>query len=536
MENMFLKEATRGAGTALTDNGAISYASTGKNLLDQFAKSGTARNRDLTTVFAEQSFLWAEDNLTALRFPFYLRMVTRKTHLFDGNTTETVQRGQGAKDEALKRMLWLAYYQPDYFYKNLWLVPIVGSWKDLWTLMYMDNDGYLKKEEFYKVIAEGINDTYHKELVKKYLPRIRSNHKCITTWAKKTNNLAKSFASFVGWNAKQYRIFKSSGIAHEFQQYICQGLYNKLDFKKIPGRALSLMLKDGGKFLQRHNLYNSYIEWIKTQPVAKFTGYVYELGMQCPTNRTYGPQLSLAQKLTIDKQFDGLIKLAKTDNGGIKGNVWALLDTSGSMNQEVRGTKAKCCDIATSLAVYFATLNEGAFHKSVLAFDNTSHLHKLSGTFTEMLMNLPSVGCGGTNFQGAIDEIIKIRKSNPNIPLTDYPKTLLAISDMQFNKSNNNMETNYESMKRKLYEAFPKDFVDDMKFIWWHVTNSYKDFPSTIDHPGTYNFSGFDGAIISLLLGGEDTIDEETGKVISPSMEDLVNKALTQEVLLQINM
>lgn len=58
--------------------------------------------------------------------------------------------------------------------------------------------------------------------------------------------------------------------------------------------------------------------------------------------------------MTIDKQFDGLIKLAKSDNGGIKGNVWCCLDTSGSMNACIHGLKdVRCCDIANSLAVYF---------------------------------------------------------------------------------------------------------------------------------------------------------------------------------------
>ena len=39
---------------------------------------------------------------------------------------------------------------------------------------------------------------------------------------------------------------------------------------------------------------------------------------------------------------------------------------------------------------------------------------------------------GSTNFQSVVDEIVRIRKSNPNIPLEDYPSTLLVVSDMQF--------------------------------------------------------------------------------------------------------
>ena len=528
MENLFLKEMRQGAGSAYTANGAISYASVGSVLADQFGKAGSARNRELADVFTDQTNLWNENNLSGLTFPFYLRMITRKTHLFNDNLTDKVQMGQGAKDESFKRLLWLAYYQPDTFYKNLWLLPLIGSWKDLWVLMYMDNSNYLNRNKFYELIAEGINDPYHSNLIKKYLPRIRSNKKCSTDWAKKTNQFAKEFISFVGWTAKEYRIFKSSGTAHTFQQYMCHGLYDKLNFNCIPGRALFNLSKNNGEFFNRHNLYDKYITWIKNQPTVKFTGYVYELVKQVKYNT------SLLQKLTLDKQFDGLIELAKKDNNRISENVWVLLDTSGSMSCTIPGTDITCSNIANSLAVYFATLNQGAFHKSVLAFDSTSKLYNLSGSFTEMLSNLPYVGCGGTNFQGAIDEIIRVRKNNPNIPLSDYPKVLIAVSDMQFNPAGNNFETNYMLMKKNLYSEFPKDFVDDMKFIWWHVCARYKDFPSTIDHPGTYNISGFDGSIINLLLGTDANTSENTNT--HSSIEEIISKALSQEVLLQLTL
>lgn len=531
-QNLFL--ANLGKGAALTANGAISNSTTGRLLVDQFSKAGSSTDRNIQEVFADQSSVWGEDALSALRFAFYLRMITRKVKMFGGEQTDVVQRGQGNKDESLKRMLWVALYHPDTFYKNLWILPLVGSWKDLWTLLTMSDE--LNKEEFFKTMAEGINDESQRGLILKYLPRIRSNKKCVSEWSKKSNQLAKDFCDFLGWKAEHYRKFKSSGVAHKFQQLICGGLYDKIDFNQIPGKALTLMLKDGGTFLKKHNLYDKYVEWIKNQPVAKFTGFVYELGMQCPTTNGNAKLLSFVQKMTIDKQFDGLIKLAKSDDGGIKGNVWCCLDTSGSMNTSICGLKdVRCCDIANSLAVYFSTLNEGAFHKSVLGFDNVSKFYQLSGSFTDMMFNLPYVGCGGTNFQGAIDEIIRVRLSNPTIPLTDFPKTLLVISDMQFNRSGSS--SNHEEAKRKLKTAFPKDFVDNMKFVWWHVTSQYKDFPSSISDPGTYMFSGFDGAIISLLLGGDTTVvDDNTGEKRELSMEEMVQKALSQELLLQLKM
>ena len=60
--------------------------------------------------------------------------------------------------------------------------------------------------------------------------------------------------------------------------------------------------------------------------------------------------------------------------------------------------------------------------------------------------------------------------ANPNIPLEDYPSTLLVVSDMGFNPTNNWRyqrdevleQTNYEAMKSKLYGCFPTEFVDNM--------------------------------------------------------------------------
>lgn len=537
--NSFVREATMGT-NARTENGALSYSSIGTELLDQFAKAGTYRGRNINDVFAQQSALWNENPENALLFPFYLRMVTRKTKMFDSET-EKVQRGQGVRDEAFKRLLWIANYHPEVFYKNLWVLPIVGSWKDLWVLLTMDNS--LNKKEFFNVIAMGINNDYHRELVKKYMPRIRSNKLCKTEWAKRTNSLAKEFCSFVGWSAKDYRIFKSTGKAHEFQRVICARLYDNLNFKAIPGKALLNLVS--GNFLQKHGLEEKYMSWLKNQPVAKFNGYPYELALKCRPYRSYYYSnnrniMPAALKFTLDKQFANLIETAKSDNGAIKGNVWCALDTSGSMTSPIsRDSNVTSFDVAVGLGIYFSTLNEGEFHKNVIMFDNTSEVIHLKGDFTDMYQQITSRrdAMGGTNFQSVIDEIVRIRKKNPNIPLEDYPTTLLVVSDMQFNPTDNYWSTptpeddatNYEEAKAKLSKVFPKEWVNDFKFVWWHVNGRTTDFPSNMDCGGTYNFSGFDGSVISFLLGKNTT--SPNGDKKTPAMEDIIKDVFAQETL-----
>jgi hypothetical protein len=543
MSNGFIKANTIGAGAngARTENGAISYATIGSALLDQFGKAGSFRGRDIMDVWADQAKLWSEDPENALKFPFYLRMITRQSNILNGGKTEKVQKGQGNRDEAFKRLLWIAKYHPDEFYLNLWLLPIVGSWKDLWTLLSFDGaDEYLKAEKFFEVMAEGIGDPNHKDLVKKYMPRIRSDKKCTTHWAKSTNLMAKMFAKTAGWSYKEYREFKATGVAHKFQTYICKGLYSNIDWKTIPGKALLNLVS--GKFLKAHNLENNYIEWLKTQPVAKFNGYAYELGRKLK-ECNFNP--ALATKITIDKQFDGLIQTASKNGGAIEGNVLCALDTSGSMGWNYLDKERTLTpyEVCVSLGVYFSELNQGAFHNVVAMFDDTSRLMTLSGTFTDKYTQIRRSSCamGGTNFQSLIDLIVNTRKKSPEIPLEDFPKTLLVVSDMQFNPSNGysygysqvDEKTNYEAAMQKLRTVFPEEFVKDFKIIWWFCSNERTtDFPSTMEDGGTYMLSGFDGAVVSFILGGDMPVKvDEKGNTVQPSMDDIVNAALNQEVL-----
>lgn len=556
MTNNFLTAVKTQKGSAYTENGAISYLSTGSELIDQFGKVASYRGRPISIVFEEQEHLWNENPTAAIRFPFYLRLITRKPKTLNKKEFDTIQKGAGARDEALKRILWLGYNHPEHFYDNLWLLPAVGSWRDIWELLAMDLEckRNIDNEKVFSLIAMGLSSDDTSGLVKKYLPRITSSKKCTTTRRKNMNLLAKRFVSFAnkgivgGFTEKDYRLLKTSGNAHKFQQLITSGLYDQIEFKSIPGKALLNLVS--GKFLTNHSLAEKYLEWVKSQPTVKFNGYPFELATKLGLNRYlwdsyYGRNISAstpqdqALEYTIDKQFEQLIATAKEGNGAIKGNVWCALDTSGSMTCKLDGTKTSALDVCVSLGIYFSTLNEGAFHKNVIMFDVTSRVKQLSGSFTQMCKQLPADAMGSTNFQSIISEIVNIRRNHPEIPLEDYCQTLLVVSDMQFNPTGSYyMEdditpeeetSNYEEAKRKLSSVFPQEFVDNFKIIWWNVGGPrIGDFPSTLENGGTYYFSGFDGSIISFLLGGAD---KENGKNTPPTMEEIVQKVLTQDIL-----
>jgi len=60
-------------------------------------------------------------------------------------------------------------------------------------------------------------------------------------------------------------------------------------------------------------------------------------------------------------------------------------------------------------------------------------------------------------------------------------------------------------------------------------------FPSTISDEGVTMIGGFDGSVVSLIIGGETTIvDKTTGKVRQLNAYENMLKAINQEVLLQL--
>ena len=523
MKNNFLNAVYQQSTT--TENGAISHATTGSALLDYFSKCGTYRDRSLEEVFADISRIWAESPLLAMQVIFYNRIVSRKTKGMVN--TEKVQKGQGNRSEFRKSIIWLARYQPELLNANLWLIPVVGTWKDLWHEELL---GELDSQAVYALIKRGIADEYNKDLIAKYLPRIRSKSNTFNERQKKLNRFAYGLLKYLKWSPVEYRTFKSAGKAHDFQKKMCLNNWAVINFNTIPGKALFRLVNKKGKdeltTLQRHELEDTYTDWIMNQPTAKFTGYVYELMESVNTD------MSLAQKITLDKQFDGLIELAKKDTGGIKENIWCALDTSGSMTAQVGNTTAY--NICISLGIYFSSLNEGAFKDHVIMFDNNSRVLQLTGAFTDKVQQIKTTttAWGSTNFQSVIEEIVRVRKTQPHIPVEDFPTTLVVVSDMQFNPAGANTQTNYEAAMQQLRAVG----LPNMRIVWWWVTGRGTDFPNQLNDEGVVLIGGFDGSILSLLIGGEkkEIGQGPTAKQLTPY--EMMLKALDQEVLQAIRL
>ena len=97
MNNVLLKMQT-----AKTENSALSYATTGSACLDYWSKCSTYQGRSQSDVDRDMAKIFAEDEKSALKIVFGMRMITRKPNVDDEEIAEEVATGYGRRDEFYK--------------------------------------------------------------------------------------------------------------------------------------------------------------------------------------------------------------------------------------------------------------------------------------------------------------------------------------------------------------------------------------------------------------------------------------------------
>lgn len=539
-DNKFLKEAYKSSSTTLSGNGALKYTTTGSDFVDQFAKVTNFKEpRKYDNIAHDMQMLWDKNYQLTLALTFYIRMITRQTQLLNGSRTQTIQRGQGLKHEGIFRMIWLEINHPDTFWKNIEYWIAVGSWKDIITMLQYDliwngwEGRVLDWNKFGTLILAGLENPNSSELLKKYLPQIKTRSKCTTVESQADTIIGKWICSllFNGSNFHNYRSYrklKSSGTAHQWQQLISQSKFMSINFDTVHGRALSKMVSS--KFLKNHNLEDKYTKWLETKPVAKFTGYPYELLGKLVSYSYTKPNLTEYQLNTIDKQFEGLIETAKKGMN-TNSSFITVVDTSGSMESQVIGTNTTAYGVAMSMAIYFSKLLKGEFANAWFEFNNVCKLHFFEeGSVSRALLNIKNNTIGGTNFLSVAYKFVEMKSKG--IEESEFPTGILCISDGEFNRGSN--ETNFKQFKRILEQGgFNKSFVENFKIILWDIPNNYygantPKFEDFADTPNLLHISGLDGSVVAFILGTENKTNTPT------TSEELFLNAMNQEIMLML--
>lgn len=169
------------------------------------------------------------------------------------------------------------------------------------------------------------------------------------------------------------------------------------------------------------------------------------------------PHFKINKDAVLEAQWKALPNYVSGEN-----NVLVMSDTSGSMESD------NGLPMATSigLAVYFAERNKGAYKDLFLTFSESPQFVKLSGnTLAEKISNIESI-VANTDLERAFDLILQVAVSN-NVSADEMPKSLIIISDMQFDGARGSGgETFFNSMKKK----FASKGYEMPVVIYWQVS------------------------------------------------------------------
>lgn len=456
-----------------TENGALTYASTGSRVLDLFGQGGAYRKRSKEEIVKAVTEAFIENPLNTLETLLYLR---------------DIRGGQGEKRvfqigiEAIKEAV------DKLGTRDLLFDAIieVGSWKDIFKIFDFED----WKEYVGKRVKSVTNNS---DLMFKWLPSIGGSQ----------NKLAEKLAAYLGMTPREYRkmLTKERAKIKLVETDMCANKWDKVDYEHLPSRAGFLYRKAFSKHDQAR--YSAFIAAAnrKDGSVKLNTGtlYPYEIVEKYSStcvNARYGNRAPV-----VDPQLEAFWK--NLPDYGVDGkNAIVVADTSGSM-------WGRPMDIATSLAIYFSEHNKGIFRNKYITFAGKPQFYSFKEG--EPLVNKISFMykheiCDNTNLQAVFQLILKAAITN-DTPEEEMPSVIYIISDMEFDQAQRRnywdagaaTKTNFEMIKKR-YAASGYTMP---KLVFWNVNSHQDNVPVTMNEDGVALVSGASPSTFEMAISNE---------------------------------
>lgn len=447
--------AVKSPSIARTENGMKAYNHSGNACLDLFYGIGAMRGQNPVPLFLK-AFVENED--IAIRVLLWAR---------------DVRGGAGERDTFRKIVSFLETENKEIAKRVLAKIPEIGRWDDIF--IFKDKE---MKEAAYTLLGDALRNK--NGLAAKWTPREGSAQ----------GKIATEIRNFFGMTPRQYRK-QLVALTNVVETAMCQKNWEGINFSHVPSVASANYKK---AFLRNApELYKAYLEKLvkgdKTVKVNASAIFPHDV-----IKDVFRGYASTEAKKLVKAQWDALPNYIGDSS------VLAMVDVSGSMNCPVGGNNnLNCLQVALSLGLYTADKNRGAFKDTFLTFSTSPELLHLKGDITQKIAQLNSSTWDmSTNIIGAFKLILKTAK-NASVPQEDMPKTLLILSDMQFDQCARFDRSAFETVQAE-YEA--AGYVAP-NVVFWNLKAS-GNTPVKSDTSGAALVSGFSPSLLKNILGGEE--------------------------------
>lgn len=423
----------------ITENGDISYNTTGNNLADLIfltpffekhldqAGIGTSEKEKLLSMY--------------IRDPRY---------------------GLGRRDLGRRLMKLAKVSSSD--------IVTAGRFDDLLHVATNENLEYL-----YSELRNG------NELAKKWMPRLTGKDK----------KIAKALCEVWNITEKEYRKLIKTDKTVEYKlsyaeketgtplnDLFKQGTYrhplvDKINFEQVPSLAMHKYLHAFSTREDTKERFSQYLEDVKAnkKKVNVTTANVYDAYKTANAGFTAQSIESDAREVVANKTIDNATL-------GVELDAICILDTSGSM-----GWMGSNDNIDKAMSVAYAVATKSTYAPNqVISFSSRPQLMTIKGdTLKEKYQSMYTGDCSNTDF-GKVMELLK--------GLKKFPEYLIVLSDMEFDYGSN-------QSKKQTMELFKKNEAKT-KIIWWNFNDRNKTVPE-FDEYGNIYLSGYNIQMLKLL-------------------------------------
>lgn len=493
--DMFFPEEEKDDGITRTENGAVSHGSTGEGIPDVLKKTGLLLLTPLLDLFFWLARGFAPSSRQADIDKAFQADPKRYAKLCF--QTRDVRGGKGERTLGRQMLVILSNRLPKVFaVKLVPHVPEYGRWDDLIFIAY-ETKSPLVKSACLKACADQLRkDKASMEqggpttLCAKWMPNESS------AWVKKYRTVFSDLCEEMDLSPRNLRktLVALRSYSKVIEQKMCAKEWSEIDYSKVPSQAMRLLKKAFARNdPERFQAYQDALQ--KGDPSVKVNAATlmpHELVKQYMS--AYSGFNGKTTDPVTQAQWDALLK-QYSEMGTLDGTL-VVSDVSGSMT---------CCDglpmqVSIGLGIFVSRMQKGPWRGQVITFESNPHFHLVKdGPLHEQVRSLSGASWGGsTNIQKTF-QLILGKAQEYQLPVSEMPKQVIIISDMQFNSADSNC-TNLDAIREQYRSAgYPLP-----RLVFWNVAGRIQDVPGRAVDDNIALVSGFSPSILKAVMDAKD--------------------------------
>lgn len=475
----------------ITENGAVGFRTTGKELLDLNFAVASLRKMSDEEVAKRFMKAFCENKMLAMRWLFYVR---------------DCRQGVGERRLFRVVMKHLVESNPEMVIPVIDLIPEYGRHDDLWCLL--DNEESAKV--VYQIVDKQLKEDWDNmsagkpvSLTAKWMPSINAS-------SEKTKEYGKKLCKALHMSEREYR--KALSKLRKYLDVVEVKMSNKdwsgIKYEAVPSRA-NLIYNNA--FLRndeaRRREYLGKLEKGETKINAS-TLFPHDIVHKYAMHNWWKCSLN-KEDATIEALWKAL---PDTVNGC--GNTIVVADGSGSMTTNVdRSSSVTALEVANALAIYFAEHSSGQFKDKYITFSDRPQIVDFSNATSlhdKLQIALTHDECANTNIEKVFDLILDTAIKN-RMKQEDLPQNILIISDQEFDRcascGNNKSPWNFNKPNQRLFDMIAQKYANAgysiPRLVFWNVNSRTGTIPVKENELGVALVSGFSANIAKMVLSNK---------------------------------